>query len=94
MSDQPPVPPTLPGRRAPHPARTARRACGAAGVAGMVLITGYMATGGGSATAQGATGTPGPATVGTANAGANFTPAGRAVPASPSPKVRSSSHGS
>lgn len=37
-------------RKRPHPARTARRAVGAAGIGGMLLMTGYMAVNASSAT--------------------------------------------
>lgn len=42
-------------RKRPHPARTARRAVGAAGIGGMLLMTGYMAVNGAATTAQATT---------------------------------------
>lgn len=42
-------------RKRPHPARTARRAVGAAGIGGMLLMTGYMAVNAATTTAQATT---------------------------------------
>jgi hypothetical protein len=42
-------------RKRPHPARTARRAVGAAGIGGMLLMTGYMAVNSATSTAQATT---------------------------------------
>jgi hypothetical protein len=39
-------------RKRPHPARTARRAVGAAGVGGMLLMTGYMVVNSATTSAQ------------------------------------------
>ncbi|MBK9971730.1 MAG: hypothetical protein IPP16_13790 [Acidimicrobiaceae bacterium] len=50
-------------RKRPHPARTARRAVGAAGVGGMLLMTGYMALNAATTTAAAVpTATAAPAT--------------------------------